>query len=186
MRALLLFLFIVMPFCADAAPVMRESSRLDFVSKQMGVPVKGSFNKFDADIVIDAKKPENSRATVTLQMDGVDAGSDDANVEVRRKTWFDVKNHPRAEFVSTAVTDLGNNQYRVAGRVTIKGVTRDVAIPVSAKREKDVWQFDGRFVIKRLDFNIGEGVWSDVSTVANEVEVNFRFQVPATGGRKKP
>lgn len=178
---ILLALLMAMPVCADAAPLLREASRLDFVSKQMGAPVRGSFNRFDGDIVVNEKNPGNSRAAVTIHMDGIDAGSDDANVEVRRKPWFDVKNHPRAEFVSTSVTPMGNNQFRVAGKVTIKGVTRDVAVPISARKEKDGWWFEGRFTLNRLDFNIGEGAWADVSTVANAVEVSFRFLVPASG-----
>lgn len=176
-------LLMAVPVCADAAPLVRDASRLDFVSKQMGAPVKGSFSRFDGDIVVDEKNPGNSRAAVTIHMDGIDAGSDDANVEVRRKPWFDVKNHPRADFISTSVTPMGNNQFRVAGKVTIKGVTRDVTAPVSAKKEKDGWRFEGRFTLNRLDFNIGEGAWADVSTVANAVEVSFRFLVSVSGGK---
>ncbi|MDH4099180.1 MAG: YceI family protein [Nitrospirota bacterium] len=176
-----LVLLLVIPLCADAAPLAREGGKLEFVSKQMGVPVKGSFTRFDGDIVIDEKNPANSRATVTVDIDGIDAGSDDANMEVRRKPWFNVKVYPKAEFVSTSVTSAGNNQYRVAGKLTIKGITRDVTVPVAAKKEKGGWLLEGRFTINRLDFNIGEGAWADVSTVANAVEVNFRVTVPASG-----
>lgn len=174
-------LLLVMPFCADAAPLSGEASRLEFVSKQMGVPVKGSFTKFDGDIVVDEKNPANSRANLTIHMDGIDAGSDDANVEVRRKPWFNVKDYPKAEFISTSVTALGSNQYRVVGKATIKGVTREVTVPVAAKKEKGGWLFEGRFTINRLDFNVGEGAWADVGTVANAVEVSFKVTVPVSG-----
>ena len=35
--------------------------------------------------------------------------------------------------------------------------------------------FEGRYVVKRLDYGIGQGVWADVGTVADEVEVRFNF-----------
>jgi hypothetical protein len=34
-------------------------------------------------------------------------------------------------------------------------------------------------VLKRLDYAIGEGVWSDTDTVANEVQVKFRISAVA-------
>ena len=39
--------------------------------------------------------------------------------------------------------------------------------------------FDGAFVLRRLDYAIGEGVWSDTDTVANEVQVKFRISAVA-------
>ena len=35
--------------------------------------------------------------------------------------------------------------------------------------------FDGAFVLKRLDFAVGDGIWSDVSAVANEVQIMFHI-----------
>jgi hypothetical protein len=33
----------------------------------------------------------------------------------------------------------------------------------------------GSFTLKRLDFRIGEGEWSDTSMVANDVQVKFKL-----------
>ena len=35
-------------------------------------------------------------------------------------------------------------------------------------------QFDGSFIIKRADFGIGQGVWADFDTVANDVQIKFK------------
>ena len=56
---------------------------------------------------------------------------------------------------------------------------------ISAKKEKDNWLFEGKFVLKRLDFNIGEGAWADTDTVDNEVEVAFKFYVPVSSVKNK-
>lgn len=160
-----------------AAPIERETSRIDFTAIQMGAPVRGSFTRFDVDVRLNEKDPEKSRAAVTVYIDGIDAGADDATVEVKRRTWFDAANHPKAEFVSTSVSAMGNDRYRVAGRLTIKGRTLDVAAPVSARRVKGAWLIEGGFMVKRLDFNIGEGAWAGTDTVADEVEVSFKLYV---------
>ncbi|MBI5642935.1 MAG: cytochrome b/b6 domain-containing protein [Deltaproteobacteria bacterium] len=173
-----LLLIPILPSRLDAAEVLREASSLTFISKQMGVPIKGSFAKFDADVRFDPKNMERSRANITIHLDSIDAGSDDATVEIKRRPWFDVSNHPRAEFVSSSLKALGPNQYRVAGKMTIKGRERAASADFYAKRENNLWLFEGKFILKRLDFGIGEGAWSDTGTVADEVEVFFKFHVP--------
>jgi polyisoprenoid-binding protein YceI len=35
--------------------------------------------------------------------------------------------------------------------------------------------FDGAFAIKRLDYNIGEGEWTDLSTIANDIQIKFHI-----------
>jgi len=65
------------------------------------------------------------------------------------------------------------------GTLTLKGKSREMTVPVTYVPGKNASIFDGSFVLKRLDFGIGEGMWADLSTVANEVQV--RFRIAATG-----
>lgn len=182
--AIFLLILLILPAGLSSQPVAREASRIDFVSRQMGVPIRGGFGRFDADIRFDPARREHSRAKITVYLDSVDAGSEDATVEIKRKPWLDVKNHPRAEFISGSLRALGPDQYRVEGKMTIKGRTRDASAVFSEKREKGARVFEGKFIISRLDFGIGTGEWSDTDTVADEVEVFFRFYVPASNNKK--
>ena len=54
-----------------------------------------------------------------------------------------------------------------------------MVVPVTFAPGNNAAVFDGAFVLRRLDFGIGEGMWADVATVANEVQV--RFRIAATG-----
>ncbi len=47
--------------------------------------------------------------------------------------------------------------------------------PFSVKRAGDAVTYEGAFTLKRLQFKIGEGAWSDTETVADEVQVKFRI-----------
>ncbi len=163
---------------AQAEPIIKAASSVEFVSRQMGVPIKGSFSGFDADVRFDPSDLKASRADITIALDSIDAGSDDATVEIKRRPWFDTKNYPTARFTSGSVAQTGPGLYRVSGKMTIKGRTRDVSAPFTAKKAGGRWAFDGKFTLKRLDFNIGEGAWADTGTVADEVEIAFRFIVP--------
>jgi polyisoprenoid-binding protein YceI len=159
-------------------------SAITFVSKQMGVPVEGKFGKFSVQLVFDAAKPSEGQVQVEVDLASVDTGNDEANDEVKGKGWFDVKNHPTARFVSSSVKTLGSGRYEVAGKLTIKGRTRDVTARFTLKPAAQGSVFDGAFVLKRLDYAIGEGAWSDTDTVANEVQVKFRLSATAAAPKR--
>jgi hypothetical protein len=55
-----------------------------------------------------------------------------------------------------------------------------VRIPFTAQTAGGATTFAGGFTLLRLQFKVGEGVWGDTETVANEVQV--RFRVVMTGG----
>lgn len=158
---------------AEFGPVLADKSAVTFVSKQMGVPVDGRFRKFNAAVAFDPSKPAQGSAKFDIDLNSIDTGSQEANDEVVGKQWFNVKLFPTASFVSTAVKPLGGDRYEVAGKLIVKGKSQDVAIPATFRQEAGNGVFDGSFTLKRLDFAIGEGVWSDVGTVANEVLVRF-------------
>lgn len=166
---------------AEIGPLLTDKSRVAFVSKQMGVPVDGEFKKFSAQLAFDTARPEAGRAQIDIDMASVDAGSAEANEEVVGKNWFHVKQFPKAGFVSSGVKSLGGGKYEVAGKLTIRDKTRDISAPFTMITQGANLQFDGSFVIKRADFGIGQGVWADFDTVANEVEIKFRL---VTAGKK--
>ena len=160
-----------------------QRSSITFVSKQMNVPVEGKFGKLSAQISFDPAKTADSSVTLEVDLNSIDTGSEEANTEVKGKSWFDVKTYPTAKFVSTGVRSLGSGRYEAAGNLTIKGRTKPISAPFSFKAEGQGGAFDGSFLLKRLEYGIGEGAWSDTDTVANEVQV--KFHVTGTSGTPK-
>jgi polyisoprenoid-binding protein YceI len=154
-----------------------QQSSVTFVSRQMGVSVESGFKKFEARIVIDPAKPEKGTARIDLDLTSIDTGNSDADKEVTGKDWFDCKNYPSASFVSSAVKSLGQDHYETQGKLTIKGKSMDVKAPFTLQQKGDSALLTGSFMIKRLDYNIGAGIWSDTDTVADAVQINFRFTV---------
>lgn len=161
-----------------------DKSAIAFVSKQMNVPVEGKFRKFSAQLAFDPAQPSQGHVEVEVDLASIDTGSDEANDEVKSKGWFDVKNHPTARFVSSSVKSLGAGRYEVAGKLTIKGRSKDVTAPFTYKSAGTGGMFEGAFALKRLDYGIGEGAWSDTDTVANEVQIKFRFSGTAASPRQ--
>jgi polyisoprenoid-binding protein YceI len=159
--------------------VLPAQSTIGFEFSQMGVSIKGGFKRFTTQMVFDPARPEAGRAQIEIDLASIDAGSIEADEESAGKLWFNRSVYPKAQFVSSQIRALGRNRYEMRGTLTLKGRSRDMIVPVTYTPGKNAAIFDGAFILKRLDFGIGEGMWADVATVANEVQVNFR--IAATG-----
>ncbi|WP_233865600.1 YceI family protein [Paraburkholderia adhaesiva] len=163
---------------ADAqAQIDAAKSTLVAISRQMSVPVEGRFTKFDAQIAFDPAKPQAGTARITVDTGSYDLGDASYNDSVRGPEWFDAKAYPQATFVSTALTPTGPNQFRVNGKLTIKGHTEAVVVPIVVTQQGTTQTFDGTLPVHRLAFNVGTGEWKDTSTVADEVLIKFHIVV---------
>lgn len=145
------------------------------VSRQMGVPVEGSFRRFSAQLSFDPARPAEGQARIEIDIASFDLGAEDFNRETVKKEWFDATKYPKATFATTAIKPAGAGRFDAVGKLTIKGRTLDVVAPVSFKTEGGQHVFEGVLPIRRLQFNIGEGEWKDTSTVADEVQIRFRI-----------
>ena len=161
---------------AHAVPLKTDlaKSSVSATFKQMNVPVEAKFKTFTAQIDYDAAKPEAAKATVDIGTASMDLGDPEYNREVAKKEWFNTAQFPKATFVSTSIKPAGADKLNVAGKLTIKGKTADVAFPLTVKAAGKQQVFEGQLPIKRLAFNIGEGEWKDTSMVADEVVIKFR------------
>ncbi len=180
--ALVLLMVLAAPaaYAVEYRTVLPQQSSIRFESRQMGVPVRGGFKRFTVEMAFDPARPAAARARVEIDLASIDAGSPEADEEAAGKLWFDLGAYPRASFVASQVRALGGNRYEMRGTLTLKGRSRELIVPVTYSRGKGGATFDGAFLLKRLDFGIGEGMWADVSTVANAVRVSFR--IAAAGG----
>ena len=155
--------------------LQQDKSSIVFVSRQMGVPVEGAFRKFTANLRSNPAKPEAGVAQIEIELGSIDAGSKDANDEVAGKNWFNIAEFPKASFTSTAVKSLGGGKYEAEGKMTMKGKSLNVHAPFTMREDKGLLHIEGSFNLKRLDFGIGSGLWSDTSVVADEVQIKFVF-----------
>ena len=174
--ALALGAALLAPFVAPAlAQVDAAKSSVVAVSKQMGVPVEGKFKRFSAQVSFDPAKPAEGKASVEIDIASFDLGAEDFNRETVKPEWFSAAKFPKATFATSAIKPAGAGKFEAAGKLTIKGITRDIVAPVSFKAEGGQQVFEGVLPIKRLQFNIGEGEWKDTSTVADDVQIKFRI-----------
>jgi polyisoprenoid-binding protein YceI len=166
---------------ATATRLVADKSQIAFVSKQMGVPVEGTFKKFDAQVAFDPRKPEGG--TVALQIDTASAslGVPMSDAELPKAPWFDTGHFPQASFQSSAIKALGEGRFEMAGKLTIKNISRQVTVPVTIAPSGGYAVATGSFTIQRLDYKVGDGEWTDTSVVGNEVQVRFKLTLSGLG-----
>ena len=157
------------------AKIVPAQSQITFAIKEMGVPVEGRFSKWTADIAFDPKKPEAGKVAFTIATSSASFGVPETDAEVPKAEWFNVAKFPSATFASTAIKATGGGKFDVAGKLTVKGISKDVVVPIALAQAGPTTTATGAFTIKRNDFHIGEGEWSDTSQLANEVAVKFKI-----------
>ena len=161
--------------------LLAAQSEIAFTSKQMGVPVSGKFRKFDAQVAFDPKKPEAAKISFRVDLTSATLGSAETEAELAKPEWFNTKAFPQATFVSSSVKATGPGKFDVAGKLTIKSVGHDVVVPVVLTQAGGTTTATGGFTLKRLDFKIGEGDWSDTSMVADPVQVQLKLVLSGMG-----
>ena len=172
---------------AAAGPAMAQQkllpaeSSVQFVSRQMNVPVEGHFRKFDAQIAFDPAKPDAAKIALTIDTGSATLGVKETDVELPKPIWFNVAKFPQATFQSKTVKALGGGKFEVAGQLSIKGAARDVTVPVQLTQSGAKTTATGQFAIKRLAYKIGEEEWADTSTVADDVQVKFKLVLTGVG-----
>ncbi len=157
------------------AAVVPAQSQITFAIKEMGVPVEGKFAKWTADIAFDPKKPEAGKVAFTIATGSASFGSPETDAEVPKATWFNVAKFPNATFASTAIKAKGGGKYDVSGKLSVKGTTKDIVVPIALTQSGASTTATGTFTIKRNDFKIGEGEWTDTSQLADDVAVKFKI-----------
>ena len=171
---------------ADAQPaapatLVPAQSEIAFQVKQSGVPIDGRFRKFDAQLALDPKAPQAGTVTITVDTASATVGFAESDVELPRAPWFNSAKFPRAVFQSSSIKALGGGRFQAAGKLELKGTAHELVVPVTIVQSGVQSTATGEFVVKRLDYKIGENEWTDVSLVANDVRVRFKLVFTGLG-----
>lgn len=162
-------------------------SRIGFVARHaMVTKVRGGFNDFAGSFTIDADTPAASTAEITIQAASVDTRNEDRDAHLRSNDFFAMEEHPEIRFVSTAVEQVDDENYRVTGDLTLRGVTKPVTIDLEYHgAATDPWGntrvgFEGSTQVNRKDWGL---VWNtplDGGGILVSEKVTLEFEISAT------
>ncbi|MGO4119792.1 YceI family protein [Arthrobacter sp. C9C5] len=102
-------------------------SEIGFTVRHAGISkVRGQFKEADATLDL-AENVADSKVNATIKTASFDSGDVNRDGHVRGEDFFDVEKFPEISFVSNAIVPKGD-AYELQGDLTIKGVTRPVAL----------------------------------------------------------
>ncbi|GJD57255.1 YceI family protein [Methylobacterium dankookense] len=121
----------------------------------------GQITDVTGQATLDPKAPANSRLSVSVGIDSVSGLNPKLDAHLKTPDFFDTQKFPTATFTATAVEPTSPTTARILGDLTLKGVTKPIALDatfnqagISPVDKKYTVGFDGRAVIKRSDFGI--------------------------------
>ena len=146
--------------------------------------VRGRFSDFDGSIEFDEANPESSSVEFTVHTSSIDTNQPDRDTHLRSQDFFSADQFPTLTFQSTKITRRGVNRYDVQGDLTMRGVTRNVTLPVEyLGKATDPWgaeklAFEGEMTLNRKDFGL---MWNAALEtggflVGDDVKVNISIQ----------
>lgn len=160
-------------------------SRLGFAARHaMVTKVRGAFGEFEGAAHVDAENPAASHVRVTIQAASIDTQNPDRDGHLRSADFFSVEEFPTLTFVSTDVEHDGD-EWTITGDLTIKGVTRSVAIPFEFTGvATDPFGnaragFEGGTTISRKDFGLTWNAALETGGVLVSDKVTLEFDISA-------
>ena len=117
-------------------------SCVDFRVRHLTIAnLRGEFSGVSGTILFDPRNPANSK--LEAEIDAASINTRDANRDRHLKAaeFLDVEKFPKIKFVSKKVSAAGKNHWKVAGDLTIHGVTMEVTLDVEGPtaEAKDPW-----------------------------------------------
>ncbi|HKZ77232.1 MAG TPA: YceI family protein [Pyrinomonadaceae bacterium] len=154
--------------------------------------VEGRFKDFAGVINYDEKDVTKSTVDFSAKIESIDTGVEPRNAHLKTGDFFDAAKYPNLTFKSTRVEREGNNSFVLNGNLTIKGVTKPIALPFTITGAvRDPWGntrfgIEAQTRINRRDFgiNYGNALASGGLDVGNEVTINLHLE--AMKPEKKP
>lgn len=159
---------------SPAQTLVTGQSELSFVATQVGVPLNGRFKAFSVQSNFNPKAPAAGQIAFTVDLGSVSMGAE-TDAELVKPEWFNTARFPKATFQSSAIRAMGPGRFEVTGKLSIKGIARELKVPVQLSQAQGLSTATGAFTLRRLDHQIGAGDWSDTSVVANDVQVKFKL-----------
>ncbi|MFI1400797.1 YceI family protein [Streptomyces sp. NPDC020681] len=98
------------------------------VRHAMVTNVRGSFGDFSGSLQLNGTDPHHSTAEIDVKIASIDTGIADRDAHLRTGDFFEAEQFPLMTFRSTHAEQLGGDSYRITGDLTIKDVTRPLAI----------------------------------------------------------
>ncbi len=175
------------PAAASTWNVDSGHTEINFQVTHFFTPVSGSFDQFEIDLQYDADNPAASSVAVAIPVASINTRNERRDGHLRSGDFFGVDEHDQITFTSSSVRAVGDGQLIATGPLTIKGVSKEIELPITLLGVQDIPEqmqemlggatriasFRATTTLDRGDFGVGTGNWAATLVVGGEVEVEI-------------
>lgn len=161
--------------------IQTVNSKVTFFVKS-SVTLEGTFQKWGATMKFTSNKASSGKLEIRIQAESVDTGNGMKNKTLKGDDFFAVEKNPEISFVSTKVTPIDANNFKVDGNFTIRGVSKPETLSLVVKREGDgtTGTVTGTMSFNRKDFGMNKGI--PFVKIDDRVDVTVNLKGKRTSG----
>lgn len=163
----------------------KSHSKIAFQVRHFFTPVNGSFDDYTADITFDPATPETGSIDVTIQVASINTANKNRDGHLQTNDFFNAEAYPTITFKSNDIKKSGDNTFVANGKLTIRDVTKDIALPFTLLGTMDhpfrpgtkLAGIVASLKLNRNDYGVGTGDWVATTVVGDEVTVNLNLEL---------
>jgi polyisoprenoid-binding protein YceI len=156
-----------------------EHTNFYFSVDHIYAKVHGRFTDFTGTLIFDPDNLKDSKIAFEIKVKSIDTGISKRDKHLLSDDFFDASKFPLITFTSTSIAKAEGNTYNVNGRLTIKGVSSDLILPLTYGGKKDnpmapgmeVTGFNGHLTLDRLAYKVGDEKYYSMGVVGKDVDI---------------
>ncbi len=108
-------------------------SSVQFAVKHLMIAtVRGEFGRMSGNVLFDGKDYATVKAEAVIDVTSINTREPKRDEHLRSADFFDAANHPKITFKSKRVEGINGNRFVLVGDLTMRGVTKEIALSVEA------------------------------------------------------
>ena len=135
---------------------------------------EGSFRQFSTELAYDEKNLGASTLKVIVQVGSLDTGDKERDDTLKSADLLDTAKYPTAQYVASSLASRADGRIEATGKLTLRGVTRELRLPLTLKPTASGLELSGETTIRRLDYQVGQGDWKSTEWVGDDIRLKYR------------
>ena len=163
-----------------------DHTEINFTVRHMMISnVRGQFQKVNGAVEFDESNPAKTRVDVEIEAASVNTKEEKRDAHLKSPDFFDAEQYPYLTFKSKRVEAKNASRARLIGDLTIKDVTKEVALDVDYNGSaKSPWGstsagFSAKTTIKRKDWNLNWNVALETGgwLVGDDIHISIELEI---------
>ncbi len=158
-------------------------SEIQFKVKHLMISkVTGQFHKFSATVETDGDDFQTAKVTFSAEIDSISTNNEQRDGHLKNADFFDAENHPHLSFTSTNLEKIDEENYKLHGTLTMRGVSKEETLDVEfGGMVQDPWGntrvgFTINGKINRKDYGVSFGMVSETGGLLLGDDVSIHAQ----------